>query len=174
MHNREQWLAALAIAARPHIAGRLNNAEEAAIRLSCGFPPKTGRKAAEAAIVPPTASEDFTAEIFISPTVDDAQRVARLVLPLLAMAHGSQWRNAAPQVAPELGSLPSWAVDTLATLGAYPHARLEVEVAPKQSTRLIRAACERDSYIVRVSRATLDRLGAPICPACLNTMQVNS
>jgi hypothetical protein len=85
LSNREQWLANLAIAVRPHIASTIAGGgdEESAIRLSCGFPPKTGRKAVGASIVPPTASADFTAEIFVSPTVDDASAVARLVLPRL-------------------------------------------------------------------------------------------
>jgi len=68
LSNREQWLANLAIAVRPHIASTIQGGgdEESAIRLSCGFPPKSGRKAVGASIVPPTASADFTAEIFVS------------------------------------------------------------------------------------------------------------
>lgn len=175
MNNREQWLAAFAIAARPHIARSLplGGDEEAAVRLSCGFPPKVGRKPIEAAIVPPTASADFTAEVFISPTIDDAQKVARLLIPLLQVAQGGNWRNtAAPQTVQELGSLPAWAVDALANLGEYPHARLNIAAGAKQSTRLIKVSCERDQYIARVSRSTIATLGTPICPACLNAMEV--
>jgi hypothetical protein len=166
--NREQWLASLAIAVRPHLASTIQNGgdEESAIRLSCGFPPKSGRKAVSASIVPPTASADFTAEIFVAPTVDDAETVARLILPLLKVAQAGNWRSASASVAKPLESLPSWVEPILARLGAYPHAKIELAEAPKQSTRLIKVACLNDNYIARVSRSTLVNLGFPICPAC--------
>jgi hypothetical protein len=168
MRNREQWLAAFASAAKPSIARQINGGgdEEAAIRLSCGFPPKTGRKAAIAAVVPPTASQDFTAEIFISPTVDAASKVAAAIIPLLQIAQSGNWRNAAPSVAKPLDTLPSWALPILERLGSYPHAALEIAAAPKQTTRLIKVACLNDNYIARISRSTLVNLGAPICPVC--------
>ena len=168
LQNREQWLANLAIAVRPHIASAIADGgdEESAVRLSCGFPPKSGRKAVHASIVPPTASADFTAEVFVSPTVDDAETVARLILPLLRVAQSGNWRSASASVAKPLETLPSWVVPILDSLGAYPHAKIELTEAPKQSTRLIKVACLNDNYIARVSRSTLVNLGAPICPAC--------
>jgi hypothetical protein len=173
MSNRESWLADFATAAKPHLTASLSGLggnEEAVIRLSCGFTPKTGRKAADAAIVPPSASDDFIAEIFVSPIVDSTEAVAKLVLPLLKLAHTGNWRSAAPSVAKPLESLPTWAVDILANLGAYPHAALEIAAAPKQTTRLIKVECWSDGYIARVSRSTLNNLGAPICPSCRNSL----
>jgi len=168
MRNREQWLAAFATAARRPIASTIQGGgdEEAAIRLSCGFPPKVGRKAATAAIVPPTASQDFTAEIFISPTVDQAAEVAKAIVPLLRVAQTGNWRSMAPTVAQPMPILPPWVEAILESLGEYPHAALEIAPATKQTTRLIKVACLNDNYIARVSRSTLDNLGAPICPAC--------
>jgi hypothetical protein len=169
MSNRETWLAEFASQAKPHIAasiGGLGGNEEAVVRLSCGFPPKTGRKATAAAIVPPSASDDFTAEVFVSPTVDNAQQVAALLLPLLKVALQGNWRSASPKVAAPAASLPSWADAILANLGEYPHAKIEITAAPKQTTRLIKVACLNDGYIARVSRSTLVNLGSPICPAC--------
>jgi hypothetical protein len=168
MRNREQWLAAFASAARRPIAASISGGgdEEAAIRLSCGFPPRTGRKAATAAIVPPASSEDFTAEVFVSPTVDSAVEVAKAIIPLLRVAQSGNWRSAAPSVAQPLDSLPVWAESILEHLGAYPHAKIEIAAAPKQTTRLIKVACLNDDYIARVSRSTLVNLGSPICPAC--------
>lgn len=168
MNNREQWLAAFASAARPHIANRLRNGgdEEAAIRLSCGFAPTGNRKRSDAAVVPPTASEDFTAEVFISPTIDDAAVVARHIIPLLEIAQAGNWRSQAPAVAAPLSEVPAFAVSILNQLGAYPHARLNIQRAPKQTTRLIKVACPNCTYIARVSRTTLATYGAPICPAC--------
>lgn len=172
--NREQWLAAFANAARPHIARSIANGgdEEPAIRLSCGFAPTTNRKRSDAAVVPPTASEDFTAEVFISPTIDQADAVARHIIPLLAIAQAGNWRNQAPAVAAPLAELPAFAQPILERLGAYPHARLNITRAPKQTTRLIKVHCVADGYIARVSRTTLITLGAPICPACRNALAV--
>jgi hypothetical protein len=172
MSNRESWLADFATAAKPYVTEGLSlgGNEEAVIRLSCGFTPKTGRKAADAAIVPPSASDDFTAEIFVSPIVDSTEAVAKLVLPLLKLAHIGNWRSAAPSVAKPLETLPTWANSILANLGAYPHAALEIAAAPKQTTRLIKVECLNDGYIARVSRSTLVNLGAPICPACNNSL----
>jgi hypothetical protein len=183
--NRETWLANFASAARPHITATIGGYganEEAAIRLSCGFPPATGRKAATAAIVPPAASDDFTAEVFIAPTVDDARAVAAALLPLLKLAHAGTWRTAAPSVAKPLETLPTWASTILETLGEYPHAKLEIAAAPKQTTRLIKAVCYGDlmngeahaAYIVRMSRNTADTLGAPICPVCSSRLNVEA
>jgi hypothetical protein len=176
MRNREQWLAAFASAARRPIAASISGGgdEEAAIRLSCGFPPRTGRKAATAAIVPPASSEDFTAEVFVSPTVDSAVEVAKAIIPLLRVAQSGNWRSAAPSVAQPLDSLPVWAESILEHLGAYPHAKIEIAAAPKQTTRLIKVVCtgsgccSHDPYIARLSRGALDQFGSPICPACLN------
>jgi hypothetical protein len=131
-------------------------------------------KSWNAAIVPPSASDDFAAEIFVSPIIDSTEAVAKLVLPLLKLAHTGNWRNAAPSVAAPLESLPTWAVDILANLGAYPHAALEIAQAPKQTTRLNKAVCygdlmngeQHDAYIVRISRATAANYGTPICPIC--------
>ena len=168
MRNREQWLAAFASAAQPSIARQISGGgeEEAAIRLSCGFPPRTGRKAALAAVVPPTASQDFTAEIFVSPTVDQATEVAKSIIPLLQLAQSGNWRSAAPSVAKPLDTLPAWSLAILERLGSYPHAALEIAAAPKQTTRLLKVACLNDNYIARISRSTLVNLGAPICPVC--------
>jgi hypothetical protein len=176
MRNREQWLAAFATAARRPIAATINGGgdEESAIRLSCGFPPKTGRKTATAAIVPPTASQDFTAEIFVAPTVDQATEVAKAIIPLLRVAQSGNWRSAAPSVAQPLADLPSWAESILESLGEYPHAKIEIAAAPKQSTRLNKAVCygdlmngdQHDAYIVRISRTTAVTFGTPLCPIC--------
>jgi len=176
MRNREQWLAAFANQARRPIAQSIQGGgdEEAAIRLSCGFPPKVGRKASTAAIVPPTASQDFTAEVFVAPTVDQASEVAKAIIPLLRVAQSGNWRSAAPSVAQPLADLPAWAISILENLGEYPHAKIEIAAAAKQTTRLIKAVCtgsgccSHDPYIARLSRSAIDQFGTPICPACLN------
>lgn len=178
--NREQWLQALAIKARPIIAERveLGGDEESAVRLSCGFPPASGRIKAKAGLVPPSASEDDTAEIFISPEVSDTEQVARLVLPLLVAVQAQDWKGGAisKRITERLGlnaesNLPVTFTEILQGLGAYPHASLTIPAKAKQTTRLIKVSCPRNGYIARVSRSTLDTFGAPICPACNQSLR---
>lgn len=178
--NREQWLQALAIKARPVIAGgvELGGDEESAVRLSCGFPPASGRIKAQAGLVPPSASDDDTAEIFVSPEVSDTEQVARLVLPLLIAVQAQDWKGGAKskRIAESFGlngenNLPARFSDILQDLGAYPHASLTIPAKAKQSTRLIKVSCPADNYIARVSRSTLNNLGAPICPACNQSLR---
>jgi len=184
--NRETWLAKFASTVKDEILSSIGGhggAEEATIRLSCGFPPYSGRKVIPAAVIPPTASEDFTAEIFISPTIEGGETVAALLLPLLKLAHVGDWRDNAPAVAKPLDRLPSWALAALDSVGEYPHARLEVlDSATKQSTRLLKAVCYGDSmngnahaaYIVRISSRTANSYGCPCCPVCHATLRLEN
>jgi len=184
LKTREQWLASLAQRSASLIARSIADGgdEEPTLRLACGFPPATGRKQVLADILPPTASEDFTAEIFVSPEVDNPLEVARLVLPLLVVAHsgdykrGARYREACARLGLTDGETPSWLTDRLNALGSYPHAQVTVPERAKQSTRLIKVVCmhDHDPYIARVSRKTLDTFKAPICPACLNAGSTRS
>lgn len=172
--NREQWLNQLANKAVRYIGSTLElHDEEPAFKLSCGFPVKQGkRKPIVAQLVPPTNSDEFNAEIFVSPTLADKQTVAKAVLPLLVAVavgdykQGAQTNRTIARLGLNADALPSWATDLVAELPAYPHAKISVPTVKKQTTRLIRVACLNDGYIARVSRSTLENLGAPICPAC--------
>lgn len=176
--NREQWLEKLANSAIPVLSRAITyNNEETAVKLSCGFPKQQGkRKPVVAQLVPPTASDDFFAEIFVSPEIAEKREVAKAVLPLLvAVVTGDfkqrqNYRQALRTVGlnhAEAG-LPQWALTLVNDLPAYPHASVRLENAPKQTTRLIKVECIRDGYIARVSRTTLTNFGAPICPVCSN------
>lgn len=172
--NREQWLNQLANKAVRYIGSTLElHDEEPAFKLSCGFPVKQGkRNPIVAQLVPPTNSDDFNAEIFVSPTVSEKQAVAKAILPLLVAVaigdykQGVESRRTINRLRLNEDTLPSWAVELLAELPAYPHAKVSVPTVKKQTTRLIKVACLNDGYIARVSRSTLENLGAPICPAC--------
>jgi hypothetical protein len=180
MQNREQWLAKLAAMALPKIAAQLEMAdEEPAVKLSCGFPAQQGaRKKIGAQLIPPAASDDFNAEIFISPEIAESEAVAKLVLPLLAAAttgdfkRGAAYRSALSRTRLNGERLPEWAASIVAKMPAYPHAAITLPDRKKQSTRLIKVACTRDNYIVRASRSTVEAMGCPICPACNSEMVV--
>ncbi len=172
--NREQWLNQLATVAIPAISRSTSlPAEELSVKLSCGFPSQKGkRKPISAQLIPPTASEDFNAEIFVTPELAEKRKVAKAVLPLLvAVVTGDfkqrqNYRNAIASLGLNGEELPTWAKSIVDDLPAYPHAEVRLENIKKQTTRLIKVACLNDGYIARVSRSTLENLGAPICPAC--------
>ncbi len=172
--NREQWLNQLATVAIPAISRSTPYpAEELSVKLSCGFPSQKGkRKPVSAQLIPPTASEDFNAEIFVTPELAEKRKVAKAVLPLLvAVVTGDfkqrqNYRQAIQALGLNAEELPTWAKSIVDDLPAYPHAEVRLENIKKQTTRLIKVECVRDAYIARVSRTTLYVHGAPICPAC--------
>jgi hypothetical protein len=175
--NREQWLTDLATTALPQIASVVTYAdEEPTVKLSCGFPAKQGkRKPISAQLVPPTASEDFISEIFVSPTISEKSEVIKAVLPLLVSVvtgdfkQGETWKRAL--LSAELSGIPE---RLNADLSEYPHSAITLPTVAKQTTRLIKVSCPTDGYIARVSRATIENLGAPICPACSLSMEINA
>ena len=71
-----------------------------------------------------------------------------------------------PELKPVLETL-------VATLGAYPHAKLNLGMGrKKQSTRMVKQCCEGCEYIVRSSQKCIDEHGPVICPSCNNPMEV--
>jgi hypothetical protein len=176
--NREQWLTELATTAMPAISAILEYSdEEPSVKLSCGFPAKQGkRKPISAQLVPPTASDDFNAEIFVSPTISEKSEVIEAVLPLLVAVvtgdfkQGQNWRNAVARL--NAGTILAETLEN--QMPEYPHSALTLPTVAKQTTRLIKVSCPTDGYIARVSRATIENLGAPICPACQLSMTINN
>lgn len=172
--NRETWLKELADIAIPHIANATQyTEEEVSVKLSCGFPAKQGKRGkVHASLVPPTNSDEFNAEIFVTPELSAKREVARAVLPLLvAVVTGdyrqkTNYRNLIRTLGLNGEELPTWAKGIVDALPAYPHASLTLPEVKKQTTRLIKVHCAPCGYIARVSRSTLDTYGAPICPAC--------
>lgn len=172
--NRETWLKELADTAIPAITASIQYAEEeTSVKLSCGFPAKQGKRGTvHASLVPPTNSDEFNAEIFVTPELSAKREVARAVLPLLvAVVTGdyrqqSAYRDAVRSLGLNGEELPTWAKTIVDGLPAYPHASLTLPEVAKQSTRLIKVHCAPCGYIARVSRSTLNTYGAPVCPAC--------
>lgn len=182
--DREAWLTALALRAGRYLSASCTESdEEPVVRLSCGFPATQGRrKVAAAQILAPQHSADDTAELLVSPVVDDAVQVARLVLPLLLCAYtgdyrqGNAWADAVRRAHLDRDTLPEWAYVLLEGLGAYPHAAVTLPPVATQSTRLLKAVCdgngEHAAFIVRLSARTFD-MGAPLCGVCHAAMELN-
>jgi hypothetical protein len=179
--NREAWLLALVDALRPWFAE--HGFELPPFRIACGFPSSGGlgsRRRTVGECWPPNTSTDGTAEVFVSPTLDDPVEVAETTVHELLHAvvgcdkgHGPVFAAAAramllegPPTATRSGDAFRQKVEPiLAVLGPYPHARLSPEPKTKpQSTRLLKASCAQCGYVVRVTAKHVVERGAPCCP----------
>jgi hypothetical protein len=150
------------------------------MRVSVGFAGGRGKKASTIGQCWSTASAaDGVAQIFISPVLADPLRVlATLVHEGVHAVDDckSGHRGAFVRLAKAMGLEGKWTAtvageelthtlaDVAAGLGAYPHAALTVAGGiKKQTTRLLKIACDICGYPARVTRQWLD-VGVPTCP----------
>ncbi len=179
--NREQWLNAAVEELRP-IYDAVSFKLPDRIRVTCGFP--SSRARANRAFIgehwPPSASNDNTHEILISPVVDQPIEVFAVLVHELAHAatvgdgHGKTFRKCVRSLwleGPATATVAGNAFkenfkNILDGLGDYPHAKLNIDaVRKKQSTRMLKAVCGHVdcNYTVRVSQAWAAK-GLPVCP----------
>ena len=180
--TRESWLRAGATAMTPWFAER-GSPLTAPIRLSIGFPSTRGLATRNPAIGEcwaVTSSKDSTAEIFISPLLDDPTEVLAVALHEMAHAvlgpkagHGPAFARLVKKLGldgkPTASTPGLQFIDQikpiLVDLGPLPHHRLTPmsKQPKKQTTRMNKCACEACGYTVRLSRKWLE-VGPPICP----------
>jgi len=185
--KREAWLARLTDRLRPHFLAAGYTIPDK-VRVSCGWPSSGGlaplrRVGGQCWYADNSA--DNTAEIFISPTIDDPMDVAHILAQELVHAtlgpgygHGPVFKKCATAIGlegPMRSTVASEAFKRavqpmLNRLGDYGHASLggdaKVAGAPKkQAARLLKVVCPWATcdYTVRITRKWLDA-GAPICP----------
>lgn len=186
--TREQWLNA----AVAELSGLFEALAEPVppVRVSVGWPGGRGKKATTIGQCwKSTASADGVPQVFISPVLDDAQKVLATLLHELVHAvddcqNGHKGRFVS--LAKKVGLVGPWtattAGDALAetlkamteTLGEYPHAALMPSLSgvPKQTTRMLKVECVNESgYMARMTKTWLDQHGAPICPHCNEVME---
>ena len=183
--NRESWLTELMVQLTPMIEKRDSKVPDT-LRISCGFPSKKalarrGRVIGQCWY--PEASASGLTQIFISPVLVEGLEVAETTLH--EMVHGvvgSGHGHKGPfvQLAKKLGFTKPWTSTpstddlkqelnaVLKHLGPYPHGKLEAAAmagggGPKQSTRLIKVACEDCGCPVRMTRTRIDECGVPTC-----------
>tara|TARA_R110002020_G_scaffold270096_1_gene485428 strand:- start:306 stop:911 length:606 start_codon:yes stop_codon:yes gene_type:complete len=190
--KREAWLARLTDRLRPYFAKHGYTIPEK-VRVSCGWPSRGGlapQRRVGGQCWYADSSSDNTAEIFISPTIDDKMDVAHILAHELVHAtlgpgfgHGPTFRKCATAIGLEGPMRSTVAGDAfkravqpmLNRMGDYGHASLgsktEVAGAPKKQTaRLIKVKCATCDYTVRITRKWLDNPGPPICPTHNKTM----
>lgn len=181
MMNREQWLTNAIGELRTHFTNTANVEVPDNIRAACAWPSKSAlsvkrRRVGEA--WNPENSADGTAEIMISMTLDDPVEVlAVLAHELVHVTVGIDCGHRGPfkQVATKIGlegkmtatvagaELKKKLVEMADHLGPYPHAKLDGYNRPKQSTRLIKAQCEKCGYIIRLTAKWIN-YADPHCP----------
>jgi len=181
--TREQWLL--------QMVERMRSVFEQAgyplpphIRVSCGWPTQralapTGKNRSTGQCFSTACSSDGAHEVFVSPALDDPQRVAEVLVHELCHAvdncrhgHGPEFRAmatavglegkmtatvAGPQLRERLNALHS-------QMPEYPHRTLDMRVdGKKQGTRLLKIVCPACGYTARTTRQWIER-GLPTCP----------
>jgi hypothetical protein len=179
MSTREDWLNNAVGEIRPIFQAK-GYPLPANIRVTCGFPSRHARSLNRAIGEhwSSNASDDATHEILISPVVDDPFEVFGILVHELAHSatDGDGHKGRFPKCAKALwleGKPSSTTIgsafrvnfnDLIESLGAYPHARLNVQANRKvQGTRMLKACCPQCGYTIRLSNKWADA-GLPDCP----------
>lgn len=179
MSTREDWLNNAVGEVRPIFQSK-GYPLPTSIRVTCGFPSRHVRSLNRAIGEhwSSSASDDATHEILISPVVDDPFEVFGILIHELAHSatDGEGHKGRFPRCvrALWLEGKPSTTTigtafrtnfnDLIDSLGAYPHARLNVQANRKvQGTRMLKACCPQCGYTIRLSNKWADA-GLPDCP----------
>ena len=190
MHDtRESWLRSATAALRPYFDS-CGFVIPDNIRFAIAFP-STGRRGARIGECwHSSTSDDGNFEIIIRADIADPVEVlgvlvhelVHVVLPVDA-GHGKLYRDAAIKLGlegPMRHAMPNHLlrprlVELAESLGALPHARLNIERGrdnrpadqpKKQRARLLKAECAGHGcgYTVRITAKWVDDIGAPLCP----------
>lgn len=193
--NREAWLTALVAAMAPKFK-ELGYAMPEKVRVSCGWPSRgalagKGGSRTIGQCFNPRCSKDGSIELFISPVLDDAMRVAGVLAHELIHAivgteagHGAIFARAAKAIGltgkmtatTESEAFHAWVAPLLEAIGPYPHASVDVKLLglKKQTTRMVKCECSECGYVARTTRKWLEETGAPLCPCNHEEMEVKA
>lgn len=176
---REEWMDELTARFRESFFNGDLLPELPRVRLSCGFP--KGSRNAVGQCWNAKCSKDETFEIFIHPSVSNAEEVAHILLHELIHAavgleckHRGAFKKAATTVGLEGPMRATVPGDELKAklyrltkpLGAYPHAELVAKDGPKkEGTRMLKLECPGCGMVIRTTKKWIETTGAPTC-AC--------
>jgi len=181
--TREQWLLQLVERLRS-LFEQAGHALPERIRVSCGWPTEralapSGKNRTVGQCFSTACSADGAHEVFVSPALDDPQRVAEVLVHELCHAvdncrhgHGPEFRAIAvavglqgPMTATVAGAQLRERLNALLSrMPEYPHRTLDMRVdAKKQGTRLLKIVCPSCGYTARTTRQWIER-GLPTCP----------
>lgn len=165
--TREEWLQAFTAAARPVFKSHGYKIPDN-VRLSVGFTSKGARSKRIGECWASTYSEDGAWEIFITPNLGDAARIADVlthelvhVVVGIEVGHKKPFRKCATAVgltgkmtATVAGTVWwEWAQDVLDDLGPLPHATLKRDGPndKKQGTRMLKCTCDACGFTMRTT-----------------------
>jgi hypothetical protein len=187
-----------------HFKRKTGKAIPRTMRIACGFTGAEGNTHPLYKVLgvawSKAASKDGHAEVFISPIVDDATEVLRIVTHELCHVvdenkngHGKPFGALALAVGllppmrttPASDELKNRFAGMLEHLGAYPHAALRYEMgrtgtkgkdegdgeSNSSTCRAIKCECPGCGYIVRTTRKWIENPGPPVCVGCKVQMQ---
>jgi hypothetical protein len=174
--QRQQWLELAVEALRERFADAGYTIPQE-IRFTIGWPKRAASCGAIGECWSVEASSDRHAELFVSPVLTEGARILDVLAHELVHAtvgsgagHGKPFKQCALKVG-LVGPMRSttagpdftaWAEALLTRIGDYPAGFLTD--SPKQGTRMMKCACARCGYTVRITRKWLDAAGPPICP----------
>lgn len=179
---REQWLAAAVVKFRGYFSGHGYEIPDR-VAVSCGWPSVGGvavQKKRIGEAWSSKSSRDKHHEIFISPSVDKAERVLDVLVHELVhvtvgleSGHKGSFAQCARKIGLEGRMTATVAGDALrerlklmaGKLGVYPHGSLDKMVSGRkvQKGRLIKAYCPGCQYTIRAAMSWL-LIGVPDCP----------
>lgn len=191
--TREAWMHAFTEAARPIF--EQHGYSIPPVRMSVGFTSKGARSNRIGEAWPAESSSDGACEIFITPTLSDASRIADVLThELIHAAVGNEHGHKKPFVdcmkALGLEGKPTatvagdgwreWAEPILDELGPMPHATLKAGGSgqKKQTTRMIKCECRTCGFTMRTSAKWIETVAESSdymqCPdpACGDHMEI--
>jgi hypothetical protein len=177
--TREEWLTFVSNELRPAFA-KVGQPIPAKVRFALGFTSNGYKSKSIGECWDTAASGDRHAEIFIKPDQDDAKKVAGILAHELVHAavgvkegHKGKFRTTCKALGftgPMRSTLPGDEMQKnvmdpiLKKAGPLPHKKMTFHSGKKkQTTRLLKAECEKCGYTVRVTAKWLNEAGAPYC-----------
>ena len=176
MQNREEWLQAtfedLMNRARLFDDVALNvyaavYSVKEDVKLSCGFGYNCRGGKANAKVYTPDQSKGGKWEVFINPTIDNAEDARQAVWDAMRFIH---------KVVVDRRRMVTVDFPPGNYCDTYPHESLDVTKIKKQSTRMLKAECtDADcGFLLRTSKKHLqfaiDEVGGLSCPVCQSDM----
>lgn len=187
MSTREEWLLKAVDELRSGLFQR-NNATVPLVRVSVGFPGGSSRHTAIGQYWHSRAVQDRIPQIFVSPILEDPQKVLDVLVHELIHAvhpnagHRGDFKRLALKVGltgrmthttsgPEL---KQYLRQLAQFLGKYPNSKINLSGRKKQPTRLCKVECDSCGYVCRITAKWIIEVGTPICPCSMESMIIRS
>lgn len=178
--TREEWLTRMMQLIATNVFESAREGSTQAIgawRVSCGWPGGGSARKRIGECWSSTTSKRGMVEMFISPSLDDGVRVADVLAHEMVHAsvgtecgHRGEFRKLATAIGLEGkmtatvagAALKAQLEGLVAELGEYPHGALSLKDRKKQTTRMLKLACQDCGYTIRTTAKWIE-CGVPTC-----------